>query len=113
MLELRASLCASPQPMMDRNKAAELPKLQVGFIDFVCTFVYKVSGSCQGTPLPSTVTPHLISEHRAPSTITDTAASLPDCSPARALDARMLPVPMPQVYLFLWHGCDPRTGTGP
>lgn len=28
--------------MMDRNKAAELPKLQVGFIDFVCTFVYKV-----------------------------------------------------------------------
>uniref|UniRef100_A0A8C4VPK2 Phosphodiesterase n=1 Tax=Gopherus evgoodei TaxID=1825980 RepID=A0A8C4VPK2_9SAUR len=29
------------QPMMDRKKAAELPKLQVGFIDFVCTFVYK------------------------------------------------------------------------
>ncbi|NXH18844.1 PDE6B phosphodiesterase, partial [Bucco capensis] len=29
------------QPMMDRRKAAELPKLQVGFIDFVCTFVYK------------------------------------------------------------------------
>lgn len=28
--------------MMDRNKADELPKLQVGFIDFVCTFVYKV-----------------------------------------------------------------------
>uniref|UniRef100_A0A8C2EP77 Phosphodiesterase n=1 Tax=Cyprinus carpio TaxID=7962 RepID=A0A8C2EP77_CYPCA len=28
-------------PMMDRNKAAELPKLQCGFIDFVCTFVYK------------------------------------------------------------------------
>ncbi|NXV74010.1 PDE6B phosphodiesterase, partial [Atlantisia rogersi] len=28
-------------PMMDRRKAAELPKLQVGFIDFVCTFVYK------------------------------------------------------------------------
>nr|KAF6349639.1 phosphodiesterase 6A [Myotis myotis] len=27
--------------MMDRNKADELPKLQVGFIDFVCTFVYK------------------------------------------------------------------------
>lgn len=41
------SLCAfwwflSHQPMMDRNKAAELPKLQCGFIDFVCTFVYKV-----------------------------------------------------------------------
>ncbi|NXB94718.1 PDE6C phosphodiesterase, partial [Vidua chalybeata] len=28
-------------PMMDRNKGDELPKLQVGFIDFVCTFVYK------------------------------------------------------------------------
>ncbi|MEE6479679.1 hypothetical protein FKM82_012329, partial [Ascaphus truei] len=28
-------------PMMDRNKAEELPKLQCGFIDFVCTFVYK------------------------------------------------------------------------
>lgn len=28
---------------MDRNKKDELPKLQVGFIDFVCTFVYKVS----------------------------------------------------------------------
>ena len=34
--------------MMDRNKAAELPKLQVGFIDFVCTFVYKVSRTAQG-----------------------------------------------------------------
>uniref|UniRef100_A0A7N5K5M0 PDEase domain-containing protein n=1 Tax=Ailuropoda melanoleuca TaxID=9646 RepID=A0A7N5K5M0_AILME len=31
----------NPIPMMDRKKAAELPKLQVGFIDFVCTFVYK------------------------------------------------------------------------
>lgn len=30
------------QPMMDRNKADELPKLQCGFIDFVCAFVYKV-----------------------------------------------------------------------
>ncbi|KAG7476676.1 hypothetical protein MATL_G00085330 [Megalops atlanticus] len=29
------------KPMMDRNKSAELPKLQCGFIDFVCTFVYK------------------------------------------------------------------------
>lgn len=28
--------------MMDRTKAAELPKLQCGFIDFVCMFVYKV-----------------------------------------------------------------------
>lgn len=35
-------ICILPQPMMDRRKAAELPKLQVGFIDFVCTFVYKV-----------------------------------------------------------------------
>lgn len=34
--------CCSHQPMMDRTKAAELPKLQCGFIDFVCTFVYKV-----------------------------------------------------------------------
>ena len=34
--------CPSHQPMMDRNKAADLPKLQCGFIDFVCTFVYKV-----------------------------------------------------------------------
>ena len=39
-------LTLSPQqPMMDRNKADELPKLQVGFIDFVCTFVYKVGPS--------------------------------------------------------------------
>ena len=36
------------KPMMDRNKAAELPKLQVSFIDFVCTFVYKVSRAAQG-----------------------------------------------------------------
>ena len=36
------TLSLPPQPMMDRNKADELPKLQVGFIDFVCTFVYKV-----------------------------------------------------------------------
>lgn len=28
--------------MMDRNHAAELPKMQCGFIDFVCSFVYKV-----------------------------------------------------------------------
>lgn len=31
-----------PQPMMDRRKADELPKMQCGFIDFVCSFVYKV-----------------------------------------------------------------------
>ncbi|XP_064175397.1 cone cGMP-specific 3',5'-cyclic phosphodiesterase subunit alpha' [Anguilla rostrata] len=30
-----------PIPMMDRNKAEELPKMQCGFIDFVCSFVYK------------------------------------------------------------------------
>lgn len=36
--------------MMDRRKAAELPKLQVGFIDFVCTFVYKVSEVHPYTP---------------------------------------------------------------
>ncbi|XP_053548890.1 cone cGMP-specific 3',5'-cyclic phosphodiesterase subunit alpha' [Bombina bombina] len=37
----RTVLEQQPIPMMDRNKAEELPKLQVGFIDFVCTFVYK------------------------------------------------------------------------
>uniref|UniRef100_A0A8D2INK4 Phosphodiesterase 6B n=1 Tax=Varanus komodoensis TaxID=61221 RepID=A0A8D2INK4_VARKO len=37
----RSILQQQPIPMMDRRKAAELPKLQVGFIDFVCTFVYK------------------------------------------------------------------------
>ncbi|XP_058850912.1 rod cGMP-specific 3',5'-cyclic phosphodiesterase subunit beta-like [Acipenser ruthenus] len=37
----RTVLDQQPIPMMDRNKAAELPKLQCGFIDFVCTFVYK------------------------------------------------------------------------
>ncbi|XP_006874179.1 PREDICTED: rod cGMP-specific 3',5'-cyclic phosphodiesterase subunit beta [Chrysochloris asiatica] len=37
----RMILQQQPIPMMDRSKAAELPKLQVGFIDFVCTFVYK------------------------------------------------------------------------
>lgn len=36
------SFYPSHQPMMDRTKAAELPKLQCGFIDFVCMFVYKV-----------------------------------------------------------------------
>lgn len=34
------------QPMMDRNHADELPKMQCGFIDFVCSFVYKVSIYC-------------------------------------------------------------------
>lgn len=29
--------------MMDRKKADELPKMQCGFIDFVCSFVYKVN----------------------------------------------------------------------
>ncbi|KAK2888380.1 rod cGMP-specific 3',5'-cyclic phosphodiesterase subunit beta [Channa argus] len=37
----RTVLEQQPIPMMDRTKAAELPKLQCGFIDFVCTFVYK------------------------------------------------------------------------
>ncbi|KAF7654578.1 hypothetical protein LDENG_00067730, partial [Lucifuga dentata] len=37
----RTVLEQQPIPMMDRNKADELPKLQCGFIDFVCTFVYK------------------------------------------------------------------------
>ena len=29
--------------MMDRKKKDELPKMQVGFIDFICIPVYKVS----------------------------------------------------------------------
>ncbi|KAJ8338485.1 hypothetical protein SKAU_G00374510 [Synaphobranchus kaupii] len=37
----RTVLEQQPIPMMDRNKAADLPKMQCGFIDFVCTFVYK------------------------------------------------------------------------
>ncbi|KAG9272490.1 rod cGMP-specific 3',5'-cyclic phosphodiesterase subunit alpha [Astyanax mexicanus] len=37
----RTVLEQQPIPMMDRNKAADLPKLQCGFIDFVCAFVYK------------------------------------------------------------------------
>lgn len=31
--------------MMDRNCAEQLPKMQCGFIDFVCSFVYKVMSS--------------------------------------------------------------------
>ncbi|KAM6977884.1 rod cGMP-specific 3',5'-cyclic phosphodiesterase subunit alpha [Aplochiton taeniatus] len=37
----RTVLEQQPIPMMDRNKAPDLPKLQCGFIDFVCAFVYK------------------------------------------------------------------------
>ncbi|XP_072524215.1 cone cGMP-specific 3',5'-cyclic phosphodiesterase subunit alpha' [Salminus brasiliensis] len=37
----RTVLQQEPIPMMDRNKSAELPKMQCGFIDFVCSFVYK------------------------------------------------------------------------
>ncbi|KAM7418167.1 hypothetical protein PAMA_017695 [Pampus argenteus] len=37
----RTVLEQQPIPMMDRNKAEDLPKLQCGFIDFVCAFVYK------------------------------------------------------------------------
>uniref|UniRef100_A0AAY4ELX0 Phosphodiesterase n=1 Tax=Denticeps clupeoides TaxID=299321 RepID=A0AAY4ELX0_9TELE len=37
----RTVLEQQPIPMMDRNKSEELPKLQCGFIDFVCSFVYK------------------------------------------------------------------------
>ncbi|XP_063163471.1 cone cGMP-specific 3',5'-cyclic phosphodiesterase subunit alpha' isoform X1 [Candoia aspera] len=37
----RTVLQQQPIPLMDRSKRDELPKLQVGFIDFVCTFVYK------------------------------------------------------------------------
>lgn len=37
----REVLQQEPIPMMDRNKKDELPKMQCGFIDFVCSFVYK------------------------------------------------------------------------
>uniref|UniRef100_A0A4W5K8D7 Phosphodiesterase n=1 Tax=Hucho hucho TaxID=62062 RepID=A0A4W5K8D7_9TELE len=37
----REVLEKQPIAMMDRNCAGQLPKLQCGFIDFVCTFVYK------------------------------------------------------------------------
>ncbi|XP_060905119.1 rod cGMP-specific 3',5'-cyclic phosphodiesterase subunit alpha [Labrus mixtus] len=37
----RTVLEQQPIPMMDRNKSDDLPKLQCGFIDFVCSFVYK------------------------------------------------------------------------
>ncbi|KAB5555323.1 hypothetical protein PHYPO_G00032460 [Pangasianodon hypophthalmus] len=37
----RTVLEQEPIPMMDRKKADELPKMQCGFIDFVCSFVYK------------------------------------------------------------------------
>ncbi|XP_066522290.1 cone cGMP-specific 3',5'-cyclic phosphodiesterase subunit alpha' isoform X2 [Hoplias malabaricus] len=37
----RSVLEQEPIPMMDRNKSDELPKMQCGFIDFVCSFVYK------------------------------------------------------------------------
>ncbi|XP_063077072.1 cone cGMP-specific 3',5'-cyclic phosphodiesterase subunit alpha' [Engraulis encrasicolus] len=37
----REVLEQEPIPMMDRNKSAELPKMQCGFINFVCSFVYK------------------------------------------------------------------------
>lgn len=36
-------LSRPPQPMMDRNCSEQLPKMQCGFIDFVCSFVYKVT----------------------------------------------------------------------
>uniref|UniRef100_A0A671WTB1 Phosphodiesterase n=1 Tax=Sparus aurata TaxID=8175 RepID=A0A671WTB1_SPAAU len=37
----RTVLDQQPIPMMDRNCAEQLPKMQCGFIDFVCAFVYK------------------------------------------------------------------------
>ncbi|KAJ3607402.1 hypothetical protein NHX12_024453 [Muraenolepis orangiensis] len=37
----RNVLDQQPIPMMDRNCSAQLPKMQCGFIDFVCSFVYK------------------------------------------------------------------------
>uniref|UniRef100_A0A8C7Q785 Phosphodiesterase n=1 Tax=Oncorhynchus mykiss TaxID=8022 RepID=A0A8C7Q785_ONCMY len=37
----RTVLEQQPILMMDRTKSADLPKMQCGFIDFVCAFVYK------------------------------------------------------------------------
>ncbi|XP_029311801.1 cone cGMP-specific 3',5'-cyclic phosphodiesterase subunit alpha'-like isoform X2 [Cottoperca gobio] len=37
----RNVLDQQPIPMMDRNCSEQLPKMQCGFIDFVCSFVYK------------------------------------------------------------------------
>ncbi|XP_015761877.1 PREDICTED: cGMP-specific 3',5'-cyclic phosphodiesterase-like [Acropora digitifera] len=39
----RFQLNSEPIPMMDRKKKDELPKMQVGFIDFICLPVYSVS----------------------------------------------------------------------
>uniref|UniRef100_A0A8C8DVI1 Phosphodiesterase n=1 Tax=Oryzias sinensis TaxID=183150 RepID=A0A8C8DVI1_9TELE len=36
-----SDLQVTKKPMMDRNCAEQLPKMQCGFIDFVCSFVYK------------------------------------------------------------------------
>lgn len=37
----RTQLSKEPIPMMDRQKHQDLPKMQVGFIDFVCMSLYK------------------------------------------------------------------------
>ena len=40
---VRMSTCTlKNQAMMDRKKKHELPKMQVGFIDFICLPLYKV-----------------------------------------------------------------------
>jgi len=31
-----------PMPMMDRSKSGDLPKMQIGFIDGVCSMAYQV-----------------------------------------------------------------------
>lgn len=45
--------------MMDRNHSAELPKMQCGFIDFVCSFVYKVPGTTSMFPTSVDVLFHM------------------------------------------------------
>ena len=37
----RAKLGHEPHPIMDRHKQADLPKMQVGFIDGICKPVYE------------------------------------------------------------------------
>ncbi|KAG7262477.1 hypothetical protein CRUP_036193 [Coryphaenoides rupestris] len=50
-------------PMMDRNKAGDLPKMQCGFIDFVCTFVYKATRTSNTSFIIITMMQHDFSSH--------------------------------------------------
>lgn len=43
----RAMFGTEPIAMMDRSKKRDLPKMQIGFIDGVCSMVYEVSSVVQ------------------------------------------------------------------